>query len=184
MTTDPGPPDATPPRATPADVLAPFHAVFDHAAVAARRIRDLLPIYHELLGGSFVEGGDNQRVGYRAVQLGFADGSRVELMEPLRGSTFFDSFFATRGAGGLHHITFKVDDIEVAVAAMRRHGFALTGLYLEDRFWREVFVHPHQAYGTLVQIAQADGPYPSPPDLTLDGVLAGHGQRGNGEPSP
>lgn len=182
------PPDApfgaAPPGSAPPGAGTAFHAVFDHAAVAARRIRDLLPLYHGMLGGSFVEGGDNQRVGYRAVQLGFTDGSRIELMEPLRRSQFFDSFFATRGAGGLHHVTFKVDDIEAAVAAMRRQGLSLTGLYLEDRSWREVFVHPRQAHGTLVQIAQADGPYPSPPDLSLDGVLAGDGQRGNGEPSP
>jgi len=184
MTTDPSPPGTTSPRATPADVLAPFHAVFDHAAVAARRIRDLLPIYQELVGGTFLEGGDNQRVGYRAVQLGFADGTRIELMEPLEGSHFFDSFFATRGAGGLHHITFKVDDIEAAVAELERRGYSMTGMFLEDRCWREVFLHPREAYGTLVQLAQPDGSYPSPPELTLEGVLAGHGQRGNGTPSP
>lgn len=161
-----------------------FGAVFDHAAVAARRIRDLLPIYHELLGGSFLEGGDNVRVGYRAVQLAFADGSRIELMEPLSGSRFFDSFFASRGAGGLHHVTFKVTDIEAAIAELGRRGYSLTGLYLEDSFWREVFLHPREAHGVLVQLAQAGGPYPSPPGLTLEAVLAGRGQRGNGAPSP
>ena len=170
--------------AAPPGVLESFGAVFDHAAVAARRIRDLLPIYHELLGGSFLEGGDNMRVGYRAVQLGFSDGTHIELMEPLEGSHFFDGFFASRGTGGLHHITFKVDDIESAVAALRRRGYSLTGLFLEDRFWREVFLHPRETYGTLVQLAQPEGPYPSPPDLTLAAVLAGRGQRGNGAPSP
>lgn len=185
MTTNPGPPpgDLSPGPEPPA-ALTPFHAVFDHAAVAARRIRDLLPIYHDLLGGSFLDGGDNPRVGYRAIQLQFGDNSRIELMEPLSGSTFLDSFFATRGAGGLHHVTFKVDDIEAAVATARRQGLTLTGLYLDDPYWREVFIHPRAAHGTLVQIAQANGPYPMPAGVTLDVVLAGNGQRGNGEPSP
>ena len=185
MTTDPSSsPGTASPGTTPPHVLTRFNAVFDHAAMAARRIRDLLPIYHELLGGTFIEGGDNQRVGYRAVQLGFADGSRIELMEPLRGSTFFDSFFASRGAGGLHHVTFKVDDIEAALAAMRRQGYSLTGLHLDDHFWREVFLHPSEAHGTLVQIAQAQRPFPPAQDMTLEGVLAGNGQRGDGHPSP
>ncbi len=180
---DPSGEPHTPSPASRAE-LERFGAVFDHAAVVARRIRDLLPIYMDLLGGSFLEGGDNVRVGYRAVHMSYADGSHIELMEPLEGSHFLDSFFASRGEGGLHHVTFKVDDIDTAVAALRRRGYSLTGLHLEDRFWREVFLHPREAFGTLVQLAQLDEAYAPPPGLTLEAVLAGQGQRGNGTPSP
>ncbi len=166
------------------DQLAGFGATFDHAAVAAHRIRDLLPIYYDLLGGTFLEGGDNQRVGYRAVQLSYPNDTRIELMEPLGGSHFFDSFFARRGTGGVHHLTFKVDDIEGVVEELRRRGYSLAGLFLEDRFWREVFLHPREAYGTLVQLAQLDESAVPPRGLSLDLVLSGHGQRGNGVPSP
>jgi methylmalonyl-CoA/ethylmalonyl-CoA epimerase len=89
----------------PSAYSLPIAAVFDHTAVAAPRIRDLLPIYLDLLGGTFVQGGDNPRVGYRALQLEYQSGGRIELMEPLLGSSFFDSFFARKGSG-LHHITF------------------------------------------------------------------------------
>jgi methylmalonyl-CoA/ethylmalonyl-CoA epimerase len=158
-------------------------ARFDHACVAAPRIKDLLPLYQELLGGRFHQGGDNVRIGYRAIQLEYADGTRFELMEPLRGSTFLDSFF--RRGGGLHHVTFKVDDVLAAAAAAEAAGMTVVGLYTDDPEWKEAFVHPRSAWGVLVQLAQ---PGPGIPRKAvgygLEDVLAGRGTLGNGEPSP
>ena len=152
--------------------------------MAARRIRDLLPIYRDLLGGTFANGGDNTRVGYRALQLRYANGHRMELMEPLEGSHFFDTFFERSNLGGLHHVTFKVDDIKPVIEAMRAMGCSPTGLFLEDASWLEVFLHPREAFGTLIQLAQSDGTYEGEADMTLEGVLAGRGTQGNGAPSP
>ncbi|MFG1945499.1 VOC family protein [Nonomuraea sp. NPDC048826] len=158
---------------------------FDHTAVAAPRIRDLLPIYHDLLGGRHLGGGgDNLPAGYRTLQLTYANGSKIELMEPLAGSTFFDSFFElTRGRGGVHHLNFHVSDIDAAVAEMTARGYRLHGLNLSDPRWREVFLHPKEAHGVLIQLAQV-GPRPDGPRATLEEVLAGNGRTGNGVPSP
>jgi len=160
-----------------------IHAVLDHAAVAAARIRDLLPLYAGVLGGRLLNGGDNVRVGYRALQLGYSDGSKVELMEPLRGSTFFDKFFA-RGTG-LHHLTFKVDDIERAVARLEAVHVPLTGVYLDDPNWREAFIHPRDGHGVLVQLAQAAPGFPPLAGaMTVEHVLAGRGANGTLIESP
>lgn len=158
---------------------------FDHTAVAAPRIRDLLPIYRDLLGGRHLGGGgDNLTAGYRTLQLTYANGSKIELMEPLAGSTFFDSFFElTRGRGGVHHLNFHVSDIDAAVAELTRRGYRLHGLDLSDPGWREVFLHPKEAHGVLIQLAQV-GPRPDGPRPTLEDVLAGNGRSGNGVPSP
>jgi methylmalonyl-CoA/ethylmalonyl-CoA epimerase len=171
------------PLADSTAALSALGARFDHAAVAAPRLRDLLPLYRDLLGGVIQNGGDNQRVGYRALQLGYTDGSRIELMEPLGGSTFFDRFFA-RG-GGLHHVTFKVDDIRAAIDGLAAVGLTPTSVYLDDELWREVFVHPREGHGVLVQLAQTAPGYPPPPgQLTVEQVLAGRGENGNGVASP
>ncbi len=162
--------------------LPGLDAVFDHAAVAAPRIRDLLPIYRDLLGGVFLRGGDTVRVGYRAVQLGYANGTKFELMEPLQGSRFFDSFF--RRGGGLHHVTFKVADLDAAVRRMRVLGYTPTGLFTEIPEWQEVFLHPREANGVLVQLARGNGNFPFPEGAGLEDVLAGRGSHGNGCPSP
>lgn len=165
--------------------LQALGATFDHTAVAAPRIRDLLPIYHDLLGGEFLGGGDNEQVGFRVLQLGYPGGGKIELMEPLANSTFLDSFFElTFGRGGIHHLTFRVPDIEVTVARLTERGYRLHGLNIDNPMWREVFLHPKESHGTLIQLVQADGFRPSGPDVTLEDVLSGRGRRGNGVPSP
>ncbi len=164
--------------------LAGLEASFDHTAVAARRIRDLLPIYQDLLGGVCVSGGDNVANGYRTAQLRYSNGSKVELMEPLPGSTFFDSFFElTRGRGGVHHLNFHVTDIHAAVDVLRGRGYRLFGLNLDNPRWRDVFLHPKEAHGVLIQLAQP-GPRDGEVRPTLEDELAGRGRRGIGVPSP
>jgi methylmalonyl-CoA/ethylmalonyl-CoA epimerase len=135
-------------------------AKFDHAAHAAPRVRDLLALYQDQLGGRFVYGGANDRVGYRALVLEFRGGGKVELMEPLPGSSFLDSFFARNPRGGLHHLTFRVLDIDQSIDRALAAGFELIGVYLEREQWREAFVHPRAAHGALVQFVQAPSDYP------------------------
>jgi methylmalonyl-CoA/ethylmalonyl-CoA epimerase len=139
-----------------------LQAVFDHAAHASHRIRDLLPLYADQLGGTPLYGGPNVRVGYRGVVLEFAGGGKVELLEPLPGSTFFDSFFARQPLGGLHHLTFRVDDLVDAVERARAAAFEIVGVNADDPNWREAFVHPRAAHGVLVQFVQAPPSHPAP----------------------
>ncbi|MEV4174933.1 VOC family protein [Nonomuraea sp. NPDC049709] len=159
---------------------------FDHTAVAAPRIRDLLPIYRDLLGGRHLGGGgDNRMAGYRTLQLTYANGGKVELMEPLAGSTFFDSFFElTRGRGGVHHLNFHVSDLAAAVARLTGRGYRLHGLNQADPRWQEVFLHPKEAHGVLIQLAQPGPRHPDDARPTLEEVLAGQGRNGNRIPSP
>jgi methylmalonyl-CoA/ethylmalonyl-CoA epimerase len=165
-------------------LLNGVHAVFDHAAHGARRIRDLLPLYRDLLGGRFVAGGDNPRAGYRALQLGYSDGTRIELIEPLEGSTFLDSFLASRPRGGLHHLTFKVADVRAALRRVEELGLTATAVYLDNPQWQEFFVHPREAHGALIQLAQKGPGEWGWAGLTLEDVLAGRGPNGDGRPSP
>jgi methylmalonyl-CoA/ethylmalonyl-CoA epimerase len=142
--------------AIPADV----RAVFDHAAHAAPSIRDMLALYRDQLGGRFLYGGDNVRVGYRGIVLGYEGGGKIELLEPLPGSSFLDSFFARSPIGGLHHLTFRVADLGDACVRARAAGFALIGENHDDPNWREAFVHPRGAHGVLVQFVQAPPDWP------------------------
>ncbi|HLU98583.1 MAG TPA: VOC family protein [Thermobifida alba] len=166
----------------------PLGVAHDHVAVAARRIRDLLPLYRDVLGGAFHLGGDNARVGYRAVQLEFPGGGRVELMEPLPGSTFLDSFFRRHPRGGVHHVTLTVpEDVEISrvAAALEHAGYRPHGLSTADPDWHEVFLHPDQTHGTLLQLARRrGGAHGRATDYTLDDVLAGRAPNGCGVPSP
>jgi methylmalonyl-CoA/ethylmalonyl-CoA epimerase len=133
-------------------LLTSIGARYDHTAVAGPNIAPLVEFYQDVLGGTFSHG---EVLPIGAVVMTFTiGGGRIELMAPTPESTFFDRFFAsTGGRGGVHHITFAVDDINAAVSVLSERGIETFGLHL-DPIWSEVFVHPRANGGVLVQLAQ------------------------------
>ena len=64
---------------------------------------------------------------------------------------------SSRGEG-LHHVTFKTDDIRAAIAHLRAQGFELVDVNVQDPHWKEAFLRPSKAHGTLIQVAQSSAP--------------------------
>lgn len=133
-------------------VLAAIGARYDHTAVAGPHIAPLVEFYQDVLGGVFSHG-EVLPIGAVVMTFTIGDG-RIELMAPTPESTFFDRFFtATAGRGGVHHITFTVDDINAAISVLSERGIETFGLH-HDPVWSEVFIHPRANGGVLVQLAQ------------------------------
>ncbi|MFN2617001.1 MAG: VOC family protein [Thermoleophilaceae bacterium] len=125
----------------------------DHVAVAVRSIKSALPLFRDALGGEYLMGGD-QDAGWRWVQFRYANGGKVELLEPLADG--FLTRFLERFGEGLHHMTFKTDDIRAAIAEVESRGYELVDVKLDDPGWMEAFLRPSKAHGTLIQLAQSD----------------------------
>jgi methylmalonyl-CoA/ethylmalonyl-CoA epimerase len=158
-------------------------ATFDHVAIAGRRIRDMLPLWRDTLGGRFVVGADNPEIGWRAVRLELGGIWCLELIEPLPGSAFLDSYLRHRPDGGLHHVTFLVDDVQAAFEQFAARGYEPFGAG-ED--WFQMFVHPRYAGGVLLQLMRRHQAHrrDDHPGMTIEDVLAGRGHRGTGVSSP
>jgi methylmalonyl-CoA/ethylmalonyl-CoA epimerase len=127
---------------------------FDHVAVALRSIKPALKLYREGLGGEYLMGADQGD--WRWLQLRYPGGGKVELLEPL-GDGFLTKFLDRRGEG-LHHVTFKTDDIEAAIAHLRGLGFELVDVNISNPHWKEAFLCPSRSHGTLIQVAQSSAP--------------------------
>jgi methylmalonyl-CoA/ethylmalonyl-CoA epimerase len=152
--------------------LSSIGAVYDHVAHAVPFIRDVLPLYRDLLGGRPVLAGISPWGGHLAVQLDFAHGGRVELLEPTRpDSASIGRFLAQSPRGGLHHITFKVADIEAGISALGAAGYTLIGTKIEEASWRETFIHPRQTAGVLIQIVQTTMGTPNGLTRPLEDVM-------------
>jgi catechol 2,3-dioxygenase-like lactoylglutathione lyase family enzyme len=65
--------------------------------------------------------------------------------------------FIERNGPGAHHLTFAVPDLSGAMAHMEDAGFPILYSNVEDPAWREAFVHPRHACGTVLQLAQSAG---------------------------
>ena len=134
------------------DLLADLGASYDHVAVAGPSLSDLLGFYRGTLGGRFSHG-EVLDIGAAVVTLMVGEG-KVELMAPTPGSTFFDKFFsATQGRGGVHHLTFTVPDLRRTVADLEARGLPTFGLAYGEQ-WSEVFLHPRDNAGVLIQLAE------------------------------
>lgn len=145
----------------PGDGLTGLEADLDHVAVAYERSADPWARYGGDLPAEWVGGGVS--IGFSSAQVRFANGMKVEALAPHRADeNDFLRRFLDRSGPGPHHLTFKVPDIEAAIAAARDHGYEPVGVDLRDPGWKEAFLHPKQACGIVVQLAQSAGDWDEP----------------------
>lgn len=163
------------PTDVPAD-LPPDAGVLrlDHVAVAVRDVRAGAALFGGALGGRFLFGGDNDHQGIRVAQFALPGGMKIELISPLRDDAPVARFLERRGEG-VHHLTLIVEDVEVAVARLTALGYEVVDVDLDSPHWREAFVRPRSAFGTLLQLADTTQRWdvPAASGITLEDVLAG-----------
>ena len=70
-------------------------------------------------------------------------------------------FIRRNGGPGVHHITFEVDDLDAALAELAQRGGRIAyqhtyapGVTFEGCVWREAFIHPKDACGVLIHLAE------------------------------
>ncbi len=139
----------------------------DHLALAAEHAWDNLDRYAGDLGGRFVGGGLDP--GFHWSQVAFADGMKVELLEPADTEEFdFLRRFLDHSGPGPHHLTVKVPDVEATIAAAEAVGQHVVGVNLDSDDWKEAFLHPKAGPGIVIQLAQ-----PAPdaePSVPVEGM--------------
>lgn len=142
----------------------------DHVAIATTDIDATLRTIVGELGGTVFAGGDGY--GFRWVQVRLdggepdAGGMTVELLtvwEP-QHHDFLERFVARHGPRQ-HHLTFKVRDIEATLRRVQQAGFRPVGVNLSEPGWKEAFLQPREAHGTVVQLAQVSPDHPGPHEL-------------------
>lgn len=144
----------------------------DHVAVAVESIEEALVLFGDVLGGSFVSGGDDDDSGVRAVRVQLP-GLRIELLQPLRDDTRLRAFLDRRGQG-LHHVTMLVPDLDEAIDAIESAGFETTGTDRSRPWWQETYIRPRSGFGALIQIVETSERWDRPVEgLELEDVLAG-----------
>lgn len=145
-------------------------ATLDHIAVAIANVPEAIAFYRDALGLEIQppEEVTSHRVRVRFLPVGDA---AVELLEATASDSSVAKFIERQGPG-LHHIAFRVDDIEAALAAMKARGVRLIDAQPRPGAHGTLvaFIHPASAHGVLVELVQHVSP--------SDGVRDGHGVPG------
>jgi methylmalonyl-CoA epimerase len=126
----------------------------DHVGVAVRNLAEAAALLEAALGLAVTERYDLPREGVRLAFLS-AGGTDLELLEATTDTGPLARYLATRGPG-LHHIAFRVPDIE---QALRRASSA--GCRPVDpaprpgaRNRRVAFLHPASTGGMLIELVE------------------------------
>ncbi|SRR5713226_828593 len=146
----------------------------DHVSIATWRIASLVPLIRDVLGARYLMGAEEGAQGFRWAQFQFPGGGIIELMEPIRAEGFLHDFLKQRGEG-MHHITLRVRDIVARTRELEELGWHPVKPRFDNRVWKEVFLHPRDTHGVLIQLAESELPYPEEiqyyQQLDLDGLI-------------
>ncbi len=137
----------TPDRRGPAPDSVPHVA---HVGIAVPSIAAAVPFYRDVLG--IVPDAPETADGATIVNLHLGDVD-VELLEPQGADSPVGKFLARRGPG-IHHICYRVLDLDAALARCRAAGYRL----IDERprpgagGRRVAFLHPQATAGILLEL--------------------------------
>jgi methylmalonyl-CoA/ethylmalonyl-CoA epimerase len=121
-----------------------------HVGIAVSNLETALAFYRDVLG---LEPHPPEEVdGAAILSLPFGD-SEVELLAPLRPDSPIGKFLAKRGPG-IHHICYRVPDLDAALESCRAAGYRLIDEVprLGAGGRRIAFVHPKATAGILLEL--------------------------------
>lgn len=126
----------------------------DHIGIAVSNLNEALEVFEKTLGMKHVKTKvvEEQKV---KVAVVFAGETKIELLEPTSLEAGIAKFLAKRGEG-IHHLAFKVDNIEKALEEVKRKDIALIDEKPRIGFegHKIAFLHPKSTRSVLVEFCQ------------------------------
>ena len=121
-----------------------------HIGVAVTDLAAALPFYIDVLG--LTPRPAETADGATIVSIPFGE-SDVELLQPLSAESPVAKFIAKRGPG-IHHVCFRVPDLEAALTACRAAGYRLVDetSRIGAHGRRIAFLHPKGTAGILIEL--------------------------------
>lgn len=126
----------------------------DHIAIAVKNLDDEICKYRDILGFKFLgtEVVEEQKVKVAKFDI---NGVHIELLEPTADDSPISAFLEKRG-GGIHHISFHVDDINRQIEELERKNIQMLNNKPRKgsgNTWI-AFAHPRSFSGVLVELTQ------------------------------
>ncbi|MSR07690.1 MAG: methylmalonyl-CoA epimerase [Gemmatimonadetes bacterium] len=142
-------PPVTPRAPEPARPRSPEVA---HVGIAVTDLEQALAFYRDVLG--LTPHPPETVDGATIVSLSFGD-AQVELLHPLTPDSPVGRFLAKRGPG-IHHLCYRVPDLDQALETCRRQGYRLVDQAprLGAGGRRIAFLHPSTTAGILIELTE------------------------------
>lgn len=128
----------------------------DHISIAVKDYEKARHFFQNIFGAICGATDKDNDMKYHWQIFSLGDLSRLELINPTDSGSFLDKFFKKRRYGGLHHITLQTPNINNAKKILKDNNIPYFGYfeYEHGDVWKEIFIHPKDAFGVLIQIAE------------------------------
>ncbi|RBP02932.1 methylmalonyl-CoA epimerase [Rossellomorea aquimaris] len=126
----------------------------DHIGVAVRNIEDTIRFYENVLGAKLI---DRYRSDAKGVESEIAimevDGARTELLAPTNNDTSPIARFIKQKGKGVHHIAYRVDDLDAAIEELKPKGIRILedSLRVNKHGRRLIYLNPADTEGTIIE---------------------------------
>ena len=123
-----------------------------HIGIAVTSLAEALPFYRDILG--IAPHPPEIADGATIVSLPFGE-SEVELLEPCEPDSPIAKFLARRGPG-IHHVCYRVPDLDAALTRARDAGYRLVDEVPRTGAGgcRIAFLHPRSTAGVLIELTE------------------------------
>jgi len=128
--------------------------VLDHVGIAVRSIDDALPFYLKVLNGLVEDRYTSDTPGVEVhVAVVRTNDKVIELLAPTNKNSPMARFIKQRGKG-VHHIAYRVDDLDKAILEASENGvrFLEDTLRTNARGRRLIYINPASTDGTLIEL--------------------------------
>jgi methylmalonyl-CoA/ethylmalonyl-CoA epimerase len=125
----------------------------DHVSLAVKDYKKAIEFFTKILGAIPQTHGRDPKLQYYWEIFKLGDLSRLEIIRPTGKESFLKNFFKKKKAG-IHHLTLQTPDIEKTKKFLEENNIPYFGYRNLFDSWKELFIHPKDAFGVLLQIAE------------------------------
>ncbi len=125
----------------------------DHIAIAVNDLKKSIEQWKSYfkIKECYIE--EIEERGVKLAQLKIGEGASIELVTPLGEKSNLSNFLKNKGEG-IHHICFKVQDIDKSVIELKRQGvrFVSEEPVIGASGSRIIFIYPDNLNGVLIEL--------------------------------
>lgn len=133
----------------------------DHIGIAVRNLDSSIHFYENVLFGHLIDRYKSEVPGVESeVAIMEVNGDRIELLAPTNNTTSPIARFIKQKGKGVHHIAYRVDDLDVALIELKNQGVRILedSLRMNKHGRRLIYLNPADTEGTIIEYCD----YPNP----------------------
>lgn len=125
----------------------------DHVSLAVQDYEGAVEFFTKILGAVSQYNGTDNNLKYYWETFALGDLSRFEIIKPTGKGSFLENFLKDK-EGGIHHLVLQTPDIGMTREILEKNDIPYFGFQNYGDRWKELFIHPKDAFGVLLQIAE------------------------------